>query len=72
MSHTEKAEQEFEAWWTCTGQHLLDKIKETLTTQPMQNGEHIFLLCRIAYFQGRIDESAKTEEQVGKMMEKAT
>lgn len=58
MSHTQKADLEFEAWWTHTGHGIIRQAG------LYPSAEVLKALCRVAYFQGRIDESTKTMEQV--------
>lgn len=49
--------QEFEAWWKCGGERLVSRIAEN----PHQEA-CIKDLCRISYFQGRMDADTKTLE----------
>ncbi len=63
MSHTERADKQFEEWWQHTGLGIIRQA----TFYPSQ--EVLKALCRVAYFQGRIDENLKTADQVGQMLQ---
>ncbi len=58
-------EKDFDAWWRCTGQGFMDKEPEIET--GLRKQEFIYLLCRIAYCQGRIDEGTNVEEKIDQL-----
>lgn len=53
-------DKHFQIWWFYTG----EKIAADIVTSPIDQQEAIRLLCRIAYCQGRIDETTNLEQQL--------
>lgn len=60
-------ERAFEEWWNLTGQEF------AFPSRPLSDAEFsrfLFLLCRVAYCQGRIDECITQERAALKQLSK--